>query len=85
MKAGIDYLALGHWHSSYLHDERTAYPGTPERTDFGERDSGTALLVSIEKRGAKPRIETRRVGELDWMLWDVVRLSNRDGTALTAR
>jgi len=71
MKAGVDYLALGHWHSSYLHDDRTAYPGTPERTAFGERDSGTALLVSIEKRGAKPRIETRGVGELDWMLWDV--------------
>jgi DNA repair exonuclease SbcCD nuclease subunit len=71
MKAGLDYLALGHWHSWYLHDERTAYPGTPEGTAFGERDSGTALLVSIEKRGAKPHIETRRVGELDWMLWDV--------------
>jgi len=71
VKAGLDYLALGHWHSTYLYEECTGYPGTPETTAFGERDSGTALLVSIEERGAKPEVETRRVGELGWLVWDL--------------
>ena len=70
-RAGLDYLALGHWHSRYVHDERTAYPGTPEPTAFGERDSGSVLLVTIDGPGAPAQIETRSVGELEWLTWDV--------------
>lgn len=70
--AGLDYLALGHWHSFSTFpgdgaDARMAYSGTHETTKFGERDSGNALLVEIESRGALPRIQSLRTGGLSWM------------------
>jgi len=50
---GMDYVALGHWHS--LHpdpdEEPTSpffYSGTPEPTRFGESMSGYALLVELD-------------------------------------
>jgi DNA repair exonuclease SbcCD nuclease subunit len=70
-RLGVDYLALGHWHSYFLHGTRTAYPGTPEPTTFGEKDSGSACLVSIAAPGAPPSIERRRVGQLQWLQWEI--------------
>ncbi len=52
---GFDYLALGHWHSTYVHDERTAYPGTHEPMGFD--DKGGLLLVDIPAAGQLPGIE----------------------------
>jgi predicted phosphodiesterase len=73
-QAGLDYLALGHWHS---HLEitgsdgiaRLAYSGTHEPTKFGERASGFALLVEIAQRGAAPNITPIRTGGLNWEQW----------------
>lgn len=70
-RAGLDYLALGHWHSTatYEHDSgavRMAYSGTHETTAFGERASGNVLLVEIGSRGEKPHLETLRTGGLIW-------------------
>lgn len=70
-RAGLDYLALGHWHSfaSYPSADgsvRMSYSGTPETTKFGERDSGNALLVEIENRGAAPQLTPIRTGGLSW-------------------
>jgi DNA repair exonuclease SbcCD nuclease subunit len=67
-RAGADYLALGHWHSTALYPDaagavRMAYCGTHETTKFGERDSGNVLRVRIE--GA-PQMETIRTGTLRW-------------------
>jgi DNA repair exonuclease SbcCD nuclease subunit len=69
---GLDYLALGHIHSTTLYDDaagvcRQAYSGTHEPTKFGEHDSGNVLLVEIAERGAPPRIQTIRTGSLDWL------------------
>jgi DNA repair exonuclease SbcCD nuclease subunit len=65
---GLDYLALGHWHSKLILDgDRMAYPGTPEPTSFGETDSGNVLLVRIDTAGQKPQIETRTVSRLRWV------------------
>jgi DNA repair exonuclease SbcCD nuclease subunit len=69
---GLDYLALGHWHSTVLYRDssgalRMAYSGTPEPSRFGEADSGNVLLVEIPAPGAEPRIETRRVAGLQWL------------------
>ena len=69
--AGLDYLAIGHWHSyAPYKDEngaiRMAYSGTHETTKFGERDSGNALLVEIAKRGAATSIEVIPTGCLSW-------------------
>ncbi len=65
---GLDYLALGHWHSRLVVEgHRLAYPGTPEPTAFGETDSGNVLLVSLPGAGQPPQIETRQVGKLTWV------------------
>ncbi len=70
-RAGLDYLALGHWHSLSLFSDgagvsRAAYPGTPEPSRFGERDSGKVLIVEIEAPRSPPRITPLRVGGLIW-------------------
>lgn len=64
----LDYLALGHWHSLFVHDGRCVYPGTPEPTSFGERESGQVVLCELEP-GRPPRLTPRRVATLDWLAW----------------
>ncbi len=69
---GLDYLALGHWHSLVTYAAadgavRMAYPGTPETTGFGERDSGNVLIVEIREPGAPPRCTAHPVGQLRWL------------------
>ena len=71
-RAGLDYLALGHWHSfgtvpDSAGAHRTAYSGTHETTKFGERDSGTCLFVSVAGAGAVPEIERFESGGLRWV------------------
>ena len=70
-RSELDYLALGDWHSvkeipGRGGAVRMAYSGTPEPTNFGEADSGYVLLVDIEAHGARPHIEKRKTGELEW-------------------
>ena len=69
-RAGADYVALGHWHSTLLFETggatRMAYSGTPEPTKFGEPDSGNVLVVSIAGPGAPPQIRKERTGQLRW-------------------
>lgn len=70
-RAGLDYLALGHWHSLSLFPDgtgvaRVAYPGTPEPSRFGERDSGKVLIVEIEAPKSAPNITPINVGGLIW-------------------
>jgi DNA repair exonuclease SbcCD nuclease subunit len=70
-RAGLDYLALGHWHSCAEYADSTgvvrmAYSGAHESTKFGERDSGSALLVTLDQRGGRPQIEKVRCGGLSW-------------------
>ena len=70
-RAGLDYLALGHWHSTATYQSadggvRMAYSGTHESTGFGERDSGNVLVVDIAAPGAAPVITPVRTGSLTW-------------------
>ncbi|MDQ7840509.1 MAG: DNA repair exonuclease [bacterium] len=70
-RAGLDYLALGHWHSTAQYAlpdgaVRMAYSGTHETTGFGERDSGNALIVEIAEAGAAPVVTPVRTGRLTW-------------------
>lgn len=70
-RGGLDYLALGHWHSTATYPDqdgaiRMAYSGTHETTKFGERDSGKVLLVEIAERGQAPRITQLETGQLIW-------------------
>jgi DNA repair exonuclease SbcCD nuclease subunit len=53
---GMDYIALGHWHSllpdpAITPDSPFYYSGTPEPTGFGERMSGHAILVELSDKG----------------------------------
>ncbi|MBD5781656.1 DNA repair exonuclease [Pelagicoccus sp. NFK12] len=75
-RAGLDYLGIGHWHSFATYPDskgetRMAYSGTHETTKFGERDSGNVLLVEIESRGARPKIESIPCGQLSWHSLDI--------------
>jgi DNA repair exonuclease SbcCD nuclease subunit len=70
-RAGLDYLALGHWHSTATYaasdgSVRMAYCGTHETTSFGERDSGNVLVVEIAEPGASPLVTPVRTGGLTW-------------------
>ena len=69
---GLDYLALGHFHSKGLYSGsdgvvRMAYCGTHEPTAFGESASGNVLVVEIQHRGAAPQIQAVRTGILEWL------------------
>jgi DNA repair exonuclease SbcCD nuclease subunit len=70
-RAGVDYLALGHWHSTLvlpsLKAARVAYPGTHEPTKFGERASGHALEVTLDGPGRPARVEVIATGTLEWI------------------
>ena len=72
-RAALDYLAIGHWHSTAMYPApdgapRMAYSGTHETTKFGERDSGNALIVEIVESGAAPVITPIRTGGLTWRM-----------------
>ncbi|MCP5106184.1 MAG: DNA repair exonuclease [bacterium] len=54
-RVGLDYLALGDWHSFKKIDDRTYYPGVPEPLQMG--DNGYPLAVTIDRPGAVPRVE----------------------------
>jgi len=69
---GLDYLALGHYHSTTLYQDdagsvRMAYSGTHEPTSFGEADSGNVLIVEIAQHGTPPNIRAVRTGSLEWL------------------
>ena len=75
VRSGLDYLALGHWHSFAVFGAgqgagRMAYSGTHETTSFGERDSGNVLLVEIDGPGATPSVTPIRTGGLSWVSID---------------
>jgi DNA repair exonuclease SbcCD nuclease subunit len=52
-RCGLDYLALGHWHSRYIHDKRTAYPGTHEKMAFDDVSGFLRVEISRSKEEVK--------------------------------
>ena len=76
IRAGLDYLALGHWHSTATYPApdgavHMAYSGTHEATKFGERDSGNVLIVDIPGAGISPKITPVHTGNLSWTTIEV--------------
>lgn len=74
-RTGLDYIALGHWHSKTLYEDadgicRMAYSGTHEQTKFGERDAGNILLLEISERNKPPQISPILIGELTWLQFE---------------
>jgi DNA repair exonuclease SbcCD nuclease subunit len=65
--SGLDYLALGHWHSSQqarAGKVAYAYSGAPESVAIDQTGAGSVLLVSLdgEKGQRTVNVEERRVG-----------------------
>ena len=74
-KSGIDYLALGHWHSYREYKDennvtRIAYSGTHEQTKYDEDSAGYCLLVEINKKVAIPKISPIKCCSLNWQSFD---------------
>ncbi len=68
----LDYLALGHWHSTFPDPAepsigRTFYSGTPEPTGFSENDSGNVLLVETDSSGELLEVEKHEVAQYSWV------------------
>jgi DNA repair protein SbcD/Mre11 len=65
---GLDYLALGHWHSfqqGKVGNTTWAYSGAPEPVQIDQDGAGQVLLVTLEPTGDKTdvKIEARAVGK----------------------
>jgi len=65
-RARLDYLALGDWHGAVQISARTWYSGTPEPDRFKANDSGSVLLVGIERAGTVPKVTPMRVAHYSW-------------------
>lgn len=68
---GLDYLAIGDTHAfrdvEPVARAPTVYPGAPEATNFGERDTGYVALVFFPRdRSRRALIEKARVGVWTW-------------------
>ena len=66
--SGLDYLALGHWHSAMegrAGDVAYAYSGAPEPVAVDQDGAGKVLLVALEERDGRHfvSIEPRTVGQ----------------------
>ena len=74
--SGLDYLALGHWHSAQRSKAKGvtyAYSGAPEPVAVDQDRAGKVLLVTLEERdGAKVvSVEERVVGRTSFRSLDV--------------
>ncbi len=65
---GLDYLALGHWHSAIegrAGNVTYAYSGAPEPVAIDQDGAGQVLIVTLDDRGGRHQvsIEPKRVGQ----------------------
>ncbi len=64
-RRGLDYLAIGDHHGYCEHPGPTVYPGTPEATNFGEREPGYVCKVSFHGEG-RARMSRGLTGHWTW-------------------
>jgi exonuclease SbcD len=74
--SGLDYLALGHWHSFQQgRAGRTtwAYAGSPEPVAVDQDGAGQVVLVTLEELDGERqvRVEPRRIGRTRFMKLDI--------------
>lgn len=65
-RAGLDYLALGDWHSVLQVGPRTWFCGTPEPDDFTRSGLGQALLVTLPGPGQPATVQAVETGRHAW-------------------
>ncbi len=73
--SGLDYLALGHWHSFQDLSQgnvKAFYSGSPEPVYMDQKGSGYAVLVTIHEKG-NVEVDPRHVGskKFDTVMIDV--------------
>lgn len=63
-RSGLDYLALGHWHSfrqGTANGTTWAYSGAPEAVAVDQDGSGQVLLVDLDMAAGRKRVTVRAV------------------------
>ena len=67
-RAGLDYLALGHWHSwmADLDGGRMVMPGTPEPDRFQADGAGQVAWVEVSGPRGALRVRPLEVASLHW-------------------
>ena len=66
---GLNYLAIGDTHAYREYPPRnspTVYPGAPEATTFGEKDTGFVAVVFFPRQGRPPLIQRHPVRRWVW-------------------
>lgn len=66
-KAGLDYFALGDWHTTREIAPKVWYAGTPEPDRAGGQERGLALLVEVAGPNAPPRVTELATGTFRWI------------------
>ena len=74
--SGLDYLALGHWHSAQTAKAGNvtyAYPGAPEPVALDQDRAGKVLLVELDEGGGRRsvKVEERQVGRTTYLKLEV--------------
>ena len=88
--SGLDYLALGHWHSAQVAKAggvTYAYAGAPEPVAVDQDRAGKVLLVTLDERDGRRNvtIEERTVGRTVFERMDVDAATIESQPALVAR
>jgi DNA repair exonuclease SbcCD nuclease subunit len=88
--SGLDYLALGHWHSAQVATAKGvtyAYSGAPEPVALDQDRAGKVLLVTFDDRVEARRVtvEERVVGRTAFLHLDVDAASIGSQPALVSR
>ncbi len=87
---GLDYLALGHWHSVQQGKAGTttyAYSGAPEPVAVSQDGAGKVLIVELAETAGRRtvRIEERQVGRTRFEKLDIDATTVADQPALVKR
>ena len=70
-RAGLHYLAVGHWHGWSTFDEgKIVMPGTPEPDRFDQQNSGYVAVVEMNSQGT-PQCRQESVGTLNWVTQEI--------------
>jgi DNA repair exonuclease SbcCD nuclease subunit len=88
--SGLDYLALGHWHSAQVAKAggiTYAYAGAPEPVAVDQDRAGKVLLVTLDERGGTRyvTVDKRTVGRTEFQHLEVDAATVESQPALVTR
>jgi DNA repair exonuclease SbcCD nuclease subunit len=88
--SGLDYLALGHWHSAQVAKAKSvtyAYAGAPEPVAVDQDRGGKVLLVTLEEADGRRKvaIDERVVGRTSFQHLDLDAATVRSQPALVEK